>query len=228
MPKKSKRPNIRSKTRTHQAGVTDNLTTTHQSLPDETPVIAKPLIRVTALLYDGMLILAMLFLVGAIGAVVGTLLLMEVGTNSTHAQRLPTWYQNAVMTPLFVLTLIGFYGVFWRKSGQTLGMQTWRLKTVDDKGRLLTWSKSTHRIISACLLPLLFAVIGGIFHGSRLAILFSAMLGFLFNYTFCLLNSRGLAVHDILSNTLTLKVPKIEHESLWQSWRKKKNISHDT
>ncbi len=181
-----------------------------------------------ALLYDGMLILAMLFLVGAMGAVVGTLLLMEVGTDSAHAQRLPTWYQNGVMTPLFVLTLIGFYGLFWRKSGQTLGMQTWRLKTVDRAGHLLTWRQSTHRIISACLLPLICAMVGAMFHGSRLAVLCSAMLGFLLNYLFCLLNSRGLAVHDILSNTLTLKVPKIEHETLWQSWRNKKRGSDNS
>ncbi|WP_029103740.1 RDD family protein [Moraxella caprae] len=180
------------------------------------------MVRVTALLYDGMLILAMLFLVGTIGAVVGTLLFMEVGTDSAHAQRLPIWYQNGVMTPLFVLTLIGFYGLFWRKSGQTLGMQTWRLKTVDNAGHLLTWTQSTRRIISACLLPILCATIGEVLHGSRLAVLISATLGFLFNYLFCAFNTRGLAVHDMLSNTITLKVPKIQHESLWQAWRKNK------
>lgn len=188
---------------------------------DKLPVIARPLVRVVALLYDGMLILAMLFLVGTIGVVVGTLLFMEVGTDLAHAQRLPTWYQNGVMTPLFVLTLIGFYGLFWRKSGQTLGMQTWRLKTVDNAGYLLTWAQSTRRIISACLLPMLCTTIGGVLHGSRLAVLMSAMLGFLFNYLFCVFNTRGLAVHDILSKTITLKVPKIQHESLWQSWRQK-------
>lgn len=189
--------------------------------PDETLIIAHPLVRVMAILYDGMLILAMLFLVGTIGAVVGTLLFMEVGTDSADAKQLPQWYQNGVMTPLFVLTLIGFYGLFWRKSGQTLGMQTWRLKTVDSFGNLLSWGQSTRRIISACLLPLLCATIGGMLHGARLAVLVSAFLGFLFNYLFCLLNSRGLAVHDILSNTMTLKTPKVQHKSLWQSWRNK-------
>lgn len=188
---------------------------------DDVPVIAKPFVRVLAILYDGMLILAMLFLVGTIGAVVGTLLLMEVGTEPTHAQQLPTWYQNGVMTPLFVMTLIGFYGLFWRKSGQTLGMQTWRLKTVDSEGNLLTWGQSTRRITSACLLPALCAIIGGVLYEVRLAVLLSALFGFLFNYLFCLFNSRGLAAHDILSGTITLKVPKIQHESLWQVWRKK-------
>lgn len=187
------------------------------------PTVAKPAVRLAAIVYDGMLILAMLFLVGAALAVLGTVLFLDVGTTSQEAKTLPIWYQNAVMTPAFVLTLVGFYGIFWRKSGQTLGMQTWRLKTVNDQGGLLTWRQSFVRIISACLLPALCAVIGALLHGSKLAILVAAVLGFLFNFLFCLFNRRGLAVHDMLSNTTTLKVPKIAHESLWQTLKRRKN-----
>ena len=92
-----------------------------QQDPNEAPTIAKPMVRVVAILYDGMLILALLFLVGTILTVVGTLLTMETGTESSQAQSLPVWYQNAIMTPSFVLTLVAFYGIFWRRGGQTLG-----------------------------------------------------------------------------------------------------------
>lgn len=184
--------------------------------------IAKPLVRIMAIIYDGMLILAMLFLVGAVLSVVGTLLFLNVGSSSQEAQSLPLWYQNLVMTPSFVLTLVGFYGIFWRKSGQTLGMQTWRLKTVDNQGNLLGWRLSFVRIISACLLPILCALIGSLIHGSRLAVLVATLMGFWFNYLFCLLNRRGLAVHDMLSGTVTLKVPKVKHETLWQMIRRKR------
>lgn len=191
------------------------------TVSDEPTVIARPLVRLLAILYDGMLILAMLFLVGAVLSVVGTLLFLQVGTTSQEAQSLPLWYQNGIMTPAFVLTLVGFYGVFWRKSGQTLGMQTWRLKTVDAQGHFLTWGQSFRRIFSACLLPLLCAVIGSLLYESRMSVQISAFLGFLFNYLFCLVNRQGLAVHDILSNTMTLKVPKVQHQSLWQSLKRK-------
>ena len=30
----------------------------------------------------------------------------------------------------------------WRRGGQTLGMQTWRLKTINDAGQWLTWGQS--------------------------------------------------------------------------------------
>lgn len=188
----------------------------------EQAVIARPFVRVMAIVYDGMLILAMLFLVGAVLSVLGTVLFLDVGSESKHAQTLPTWYQNLVLTPSFVLTLVGFYGIFWRKSGQTLGMQTWRLKTVDLQGNLLSWRLSFVRIISACLVPIFCALLASWIHGSRFASLLALMFGFSFNYVFCLLNSRGLAVHDMLSGTITLKVPKVQHETLWQMVKRKR------
>lgn len=189
-------------------------------------MIAHPMERVIAIVYDGMLILALLFLVGTVLTVIGTLLTMQTGTDSAQAQSLPTWYQNFIMTPSFVLTLVGFYGLFWRRGGQTLGMQTWRLKTVNNAGYLLTWGQSFKRILAACLMPVLCVIIGSLIGGSRAVILTSAFFGFIFNYIFCLFNRRGLAVQDMLSNTITLKMPKVEQEGLWRGFRnRKKNRS---
>ena len=193
-----------------------------QQIPDEEPTIAKPTTRVVAILYDGMLILALLFLVGTILTVIGTLLTMEMGTESSQAQSLPTWYQNVIMTPSFVLTLVGFYGIFWRRGGQTLGMQTWRLKTVNNSGHLLTWGQSFKRILAACLMPLLFGIIGSLIGGSRALLLTSAFLGLIFNYVFCFFNRRGLAVQDMISNTITLKMPKVAQEGLWRGFKNRK------
>lgn len=193
-----------------------------QQIPDEEPTIAKPSTRVVAIVYDGMLILALLFLVGTALTVVGTLLTMQTGTQSSQAQSLPIWYQNVIMTPSFVLTLVAFYGLFWRRGGQTLGMQTWRLKTVNNSGHLLTWGQSFKRILAACLMPLLFGIIGSLIGGSRALVLTSAFLGLIFNYVFCLFNRRGLAVQDMLSNTITLKMPKVAHEGLWRGFKNRK------
>ena len=193
-----------------------------QQTSDEEPTIAKPMTRVVAILYDGMLILALLFLVGTILVVLGTLMTMNSGVDSSQAESLPTWYQNLIMTPSFVLTLVGFYGIFWRRGGQTLGMQTWRLKTVNNAGYLLTWGQSFKRILAACLMPLLFGIIGSLIGGSRQILLTSALVGFIFNYAFCLFNRRGLAVQDMLSNTITLKMPKVAHEGLWKGFKNRK------
>lgn len=188
----------------------------------EEPTIASPMERVIAIVYDGMLILALLFLVGTVLTVIGTLLTMQTGTESAQAQSLPTWYQNFIMTPSFILTLVGFYGLFWRRSGQTLGMQTWRLKTVNNSGHLLTWGQAFRRILSACLMPLLCGLIGSLIGGSRAVLLLSAFFGLMFNYIFCLFNRRGIAVQDMLSNTITLKMPKQQHEGLWSGFKNRK------
>jgi len=215
MPKSKKRAIVKTKKPRRQA------TTTMPAV--EEPTIANPTTRLAAIVYDGMLILALLFLVGTVLTVIGTLLTMQTGTESAQARSLPVWYQNIVMTPSFILTLVGFYGLFWRRGGQTLGMQTWRLKTVNDSGRLLTWGQSFKRIMAASLMPLVFGVIGSLIGGSRAIILTSAFLGLVFNYAFCLFNRRGLAVQDMISNTVTLKMPKTENESLWRVIRNRKN-----
>ena len=93
------------------------------------PTVAKPMVRLVAIIYDGMLILAMLFFgwidIGGFGY-------GAIFWRLEQVLKRPKLYQigikNAIMTPSFVLTLVGFYGIFLRKSGQTLGMQTWRLK----------------------------------------------------------------------------------------------------
>ncbi len=215
MPKSKKRATVKTKKPRRQA-------TTAMPAVEE-PTIAKPTTRLAAIVYDGMLILALLFLVGTVLTVIGTLLTMQTGTESAQARSLPVWYQNIVMTPSFILTLVGFYGLFWRRGGQTLGMQTWRLKTVNDSGRLLTWGQSFKRIMAASLMPLIFGIIGSLIGGSRAIILTSAFLGLMFNYAFCLFNRRGLAVQDMISNTVTLKMPKTENEGLWRVIRNRKN-----
>jgi len=42
---------------------------------------------------------------------------------------------------------------------------------------------------------------------------------------FCLFNPRGLAVQDMLSNTITLKMPKVAHEGLWRGFKNRKKKS---
>jgi uncharacterized RDD family membrane protein YckC len=38
-----------------------------------------------------------------------------------------------------VIVVAGFFGFFWTRRGQTLGMQAWRLRVEDPEGRQLSW-----------------------------------------------------------------------------------------
>ena len=51
----------------------------------------------------------------------------------------------------WLLILLLFFGIFWRRAGQTLGMQAWRIKLVTDSGGPLTWRQVTLRVLGALL-----------------------------------------------------------------------------
>ena len=44
-----------------------------------------------------------------------------------------------------------FFGYFWTKSGQTIGMRAWRLKVQTHQGNLISWPQAIIRSISALL-----------------------------------------------------------------------------
>lgn len=187
---------------------------------DEPLGVAGVWVRLMAVLYDGMLVLALLFLVSAVLIGVGTVAFDMIGTQSQDAKELPAWYRNLVLSPSFVLTLFGFYGIFWKKSGQTLGMQTWRLKTVTSDGKLLTWGQSFVRIICACVAPCLCTSVGYLLYRDYLGATMSGVLGFLLNYLFCVVHPKGLAIQDWLSNTVTVRIAKFHHQSLFSYLKK--------
>lgn len=189
----------------------------NRHLPNNTDNAIAPVgIRLLGVLYDGMLVLALLFLVALVGVVAGTVMFGQVGTSGEQINQLPLWYQRLVQMPLFILTLVGFYGLFWRKSGQTLGMQTWRLKTINFDGQLLNWRQSFSRVACAAILPLVCYGVSMLFYHNRWAAGFSTLFGFLLNYLFAIIQPKGLALHDVLSRTLTIRIAKHEHNTLWR------------
>ncbi len=184
------------------------------SSPSSTPrpVIASPSVRLAALVYDGLLVLALMVLVGAILVILGT----SAQTSAAgQAGKLSEAYRYGVIFPSFVLVTWWFYGLFWKRTGQTLGMQTWRLKTMRPDGYLLDWRLSALRCACACLLPVVCALMGYLVQRTPNAMMMSFILGFLFNYLFALVNRRGLAVHDLLSGTVTVRLPPGAPSKLW-------------
>jgi len=51
----------------------------------------------------------------------------------------------------WLLILLVFFGIFWRRAGQTLGMQAWRIKLVTDSGAPPTWRQVAVRVLGALL-----------------------------------------------------------------------------
>ena len=106
--------------------------------------------RLAALVYDGLLLLAVLFL--------GTLVLLPfTGGESITPQDSGAWayaYRGWV-----ALLTLGFFGVSWTRRGQTLGMMSWKIRLLKDNGGLPGWKDAGIRLLSGAIL-LLCAVLG--------------------------------------------------------------------
>lgn len=99
--------------------------------------------RALAMLYDGLLLIALWFGVSALVLGMSAGLLAEPDR--------PLWLASIHRISL-VLVTVGFFGGFWTHGGQTLGMRAWRLRLVSspDQGAV-NWKQSLLRLASACL-----------------------------------------------------------------------------
>lgn len=138
--------------------------------------------RLAALLYDGFLVFAIWMLIGlALQLIVGP------GTNELVDGVVKTNPILDVVTfTLMVISASSFYLWFWQKSGQTLGMMSWRLKLVTEDNQLVGLKQGLLRFFLAWP-SFFFAGIG---------------------YFWLYLDSEGNAIHDKLSHTKVVIVPK--------------------
>lgn len=90
-----------------------------------------------AVLYDALLLLAVLFLATAI------VLPLNAGEAFTARQYLYTAY-------LLAISFL-FYAWFWTHGGQTLGMRAWKIRLCDPQGRDVGWGRALGRFVAALL-----------------------------------------------------------------------------
>ena len=98
--------------------------------------------RFGAMLYDLLLVIALLFIVTA-------LFLSFTGGEAITPDRsvaVERIYQSALL-----LVVVLFFCVFWTWRGQTVGMVAWRLRVERSDGTLLTWRDALLRLGGACV-----------------------------------------------------------------------------
>lgn len=112
---------------------------------DGLPNGAKPagvLRRFGAMFYD-------LLLVVALWMVATALLLPLTGGEAIEVQRhgLGAYAYQALLLAL----VVGFFGWFWTRGGQTVGMMAWRLRLVREDGARLSWMDAIKRLAGAAV-----------------------------------------------------------------------------
>jgi uncharacterized RDD family membrane protein YckC len=133
--------------------------------------------RLAALIYDAFLLAALLMIF------TGGALFFTHGA-AVEPATAGAWVY--VYRAGLVLVIAGYYALNWLRSGQTLGMRAWRLRTVSESDQALTWR--------AVILRAIFGFIAWA----------PAALGVLWLY----LDPKHLALHDRLSKTRVVRLSR--------------------
>jgi uncharacterized RDD family membrane protein YckC len=115
---------------------------------DTTPSAPSFLCRLAVVVYDLLLLIAILFLATAL------LLPFNAGEAFTKEQ---------IFYPIYLLTVsFIFYGWFWTHGGQTLGLRAWKVKVLTINQQPISWTQALVRFVTAftsCGLGLLWILI---------------------------------------------------------------------
>lgn len=138
--------------------------------------------RFAAIGYDALILMAISMLYGFI--VVG--INLAVNGSPPMGERVSWGGLEPLVFLGWLSTQIGFYCYFWRRTGQTVGMKTWRLQVIT--------MDAHHPTYKQCLTRSVLALIS-----------FSALgLG----YWYALFDKNKQTLHDRLSKTQTILLPK--------------------
>ncbi len=92
--------------------------------------------RLGAVLYDSLLLTALLMLVSFV-----------------YVPLIGRLVPPAINRPLYQLLLLAvsyaYFAGFWVRGGQTLGLRTWKLRLVGRDGGSVTWTRATWRFLAA-------------------------------------------------------------------------------
>jgi len=137
--------------------------------------------RLAAMVYDSIVILA-------IWIIVGFLVLSTFGIDQAQVVE----NDQVVMDPYYRITLFSsmllsaylFFAWFWTHSGQTLGMQAWKLRVQNADGSAISYKQSLIRFVTA---PFSLLLIGA-------------------GYFYMFFNPAKLTLPDLLSHSVVVKM----------------------
>jgi uncharacterized RDD family membrane protein YckC len=102
--------------------------------------------RLAAIVYDGLLLAGVLIFASALAWGLMATLLGSAAVASNNPLQGNPFFQTYLLLVCFF-----FYGGFWVRAGQTLGMRAWRLRITRRDGRGIGWSQALLRFLTASL-----------------------------------------------------------------------------
>ncbi len=145
------------------------------------------------MVYEALLVFGVLFF---------SAFIFDVATQSKHALKL----RHA--RELFLFLVLGTYFIyFWRRGGQTLAMQTWRIRLVNSDQTALPLLKAIVRYCLAWMWFLPGTIIAHQLNLKNAQLLIPISIGFIAWAATCMLSPDKQFLHDVFAKTRLVELP---------------------
>jgi len=155
--------------------------------------------RLMAVIYDSLISIAVLLVTTWMYTLVAGWL---IGWDQYEAMaEAGTLKADPLLTFVLFLALYLFFGYFWTKNGQTLGMQVWRIRIENLDGTSVSWTQALKRYVAAAAI-LFVALLGAYYlNAATLFVTIPAILALFYPI-------NGLSLTDRASGSIVATVPK--------------------
>lgn len=151
--------------------------------------------RLVALVYDLLIVVAIVMVVGLLCQLATGGRLIATGTHVV----VPPWYQL-----LQGVVVAAYFVASWRRGGQTVGMRPWRIRVCRDDGGTISLQQAAIRVLVAAAPMLLLALEPAL--GLR-ATLWAVLGAWAAWFAVALFDPRRRALHDIAADTEVQRLP---------------------
>ncbi|UYM16600.1 RDD family protein [Endozoicomonas euniceicola] len=103
--------------------------------------------RLAAMIYDTFLVISLILLVGFLN--LGILKLIYGIDQLQQMTDNGQFLDSPALHVALYLTIFSFFGYFWTRRGQTLGMQAWRLHVLNENGTRISAKQALMRFLVA-------------------------------------------------------------------------------
>ncbi|TNC80772.1 MAG: RDD family protein [Oleiphilus sp.] len=140
--------------------------------------------RLAAMFYDSLLCIALLMVT------TGVYMMIQKAVIGSEAYKAMNDAGQTIHDPLLssvlFITLFLFFGYFWTRTGQTLGMQVWHIRVQTEEGTSIRWMQALMRFFMAGVSIACFGL----------------------GYVWMLFDKQDRTWHCIFSDTKIVRVPK--------------------
>lgn len=140
--------------------------------------------RLAAITYDALLVIALLMVTTAIYMLVSAAVLGSERYQSLSESG--KTIGDPLLSSILFIILYFFFGYFWTKNGQTLGMQAWHIRVQNSDRTSISWSQALLRFIAA----------------------FVSIATFGLGYLWIMLDPQHRSWHCMFSNTQVVRINK--------------------